>query len=119
VDYHHVDGHLDKVLRWDQLSRVQRENYLIDAVAKSTLLDSFVDDDYINSVVPHEQVVVRVNGKRITGSPSAAIGRAWGYKVARELFHSRIIVDRKHFKLIYWDGVEACIISFLPCSASG
>jgi hypothetical protein len=112
VEYHHVDGHLDKVLRWDQLSPVQRENCLMDAVAKSALLDSVVNDDYINSVFPHEPVLVKVKGQRITGSPSAAIGRAWGYKVARELFHSRKIVDRKHFKLIYWDGVEACMDKF-------
>ncbi len=99
-------------LRWDQLSPVQRENCLMDAVAKSALLDSVVNDDYINIVFPHEPVLVKVKGQRITGSPSAAIGRAWGYKVARELFHSRKIVDRKHFKLIYWDGVEACMDQF-------
>jgi len=115
-----VDGHLVKVLRWDQLSPVQRENCLMDAVAKSALLDSVMNDDYINSVFPHEPVVVRVKGQRITGSPSAAIGRAWGYKVARELFHSRKIVNRKHFTNLSTGTVSRLVcISFPPCSASG
>ena len=112
IEYHHVKGHLDKVLRWDQLTRVQRENCLVDSVARTALLDAFLDDTYISSIFPHEQVVVKVDGKRVTGSPSTAIGRAWGYKVARELFHSRKIVDRKHFRLIYWDGVESCMKTF-------
>ena len=109
VTYNHVDGHLDNVLRWDQLNRVQRENCLMDAVAKSTLLDSFMNETYITNVFPHEPIVVNVAGKRVTGSPSAAIGRAWGYKVARKLFHSRKIVDRKYFRLIYLDGIETCM----------
>ena len=81
MEYYHVGGLLDNFLRWDQLSRVQRENCLMDDVAKSTLLDSFVDDVYINSVFLHEQVVVKVNGQRITGSPYAAIGRHGGIKL--------------------------------------
>jgi hypothetical protein len=62
VTYNHVDGRLDDVLRWDQLT---------------------VNETYISTVFPHEPIVVNVAGKRVTGSPSAAIGRAWGYKVAR------------------------------------
>eukprot|EP00984_Skeletonema_dohrnii_P019120 scaffold9073_cov180-Skeletonema_dohrnii-CCMP3373.AAC.7 len=105
MEYHHVKGHLDKVLRWDKLTRVQRENCIVVSFARSSLLDAFLDDTYISSIFPHEQVVVKVDGKRVTGSPSTAIGRAWGYKVARELFHSRKIVDRKHFRLIYFGMV--------------
>ena len=67
------------------------------------------EETYITNVFPHEPIVVNVAGKRVTGSPSAAIGRAWGYKVARKLFHSRKIVDRKYFRLIYWDGIETCM----------
>ena len=29
IAYHHVDAHLDEVLRWNQLSRVQRENCIV------------------------------------------------------------------------------------------
>ena len=38
VAYHRVDGHLDRLLRWDQLTRVQQENCRMDVLAKSTLL---------------------------------------------------------------------------------
>ena len=38
VAYHHVDEHLDRLLRWDQLTRSQQENCRMDVLAKSTLL---------------------------------------------------------------------------------
>ena len=107
-----MDAHLDEVLRWNQLSRVQRENCIVDSIAKDALMDAVMEDNFIASIFPHEQVVVKVDGRRVTGSPKSAISRAWGYKVARELFHSRKIVDKKHFRLIYWDGVEASMKTF-------
>ena len=49
IEYHHVKGHLDKVLRWDQLTRarVQRENCIVDSFARSALLDAFLE--YLSS----------------------------------------------------------------------
>eukprot|EP00984_Skeletonema_dohrnii_P029843 scaffold20741_cov91-Skeletonema_dohrnii-CCMP3373.AAC.2 len=33
IEYHHVKVHIDKVLRWDQLTCVQRENCIVDSFA--------------------------------------------------------------------------------------
>ena len=40
VQYNHVDGHLDKLLRWNQLSEEQQQNCLMDIAAKSALLEA-------------------------------------------------------------------------------
>ena len=115
VQYNHVDGHLDKLLRWDQLSEEQKENCMMDIVAKTALLDAVIDDNFISGYFPHENVVVTVDGEKVSGSQMTAIGNAWGckMKVARELFHSKKIVDKKYFgTMIYWDGVEKSIASF-------
>ena len=29
----------------------------------------------------------------------------WNYKIARELYHSKQIVDKANFDLIYWKGM--------------
>ena len=59
-----------------------------------------VEDNFTSGYYPHEKVVVTVDGEKVSGSNMTAIGNAWGYKVARELFHSRKIVDKKYFNMI-------------------
>ena len=56
VAYHHVDGHLDRLLRWDKLTRVQQENCRMDVLAKSTLLDAMIDDTFASGFFPDENV---------------------------------------------------------------
>ena len=56
-----MDAHLDEVLRWNQLSRVQRENCIVDSIAKDALMDAVMEDNYIASIFPHEQVGVKVD----------------------------------------------------------
>ena len=84
----------------------------MDSVAKTALLDAVIEDNFISGYFPHENVVVTVDGDKVSGSNMTAIGNAWGYKVARELFHSKKIVDKKYFGTIYWDGVEKSMDSF-------
>ena len=69
----------------------------MDVLAKSALLAAVLDDNVASGFFPVENVVVTIDGSKVTGSSLSAIGSVWGYEVAWELFHSRRIVDRKHF----------------------
>ena len=48
------------------------------------------------------------------GSPTTAIYKWWGYNTARALFHSKRIVDRSDFDLIYWKGMDGLMKKRFP-----
>ena len=55
----------------------------MDIVAKSALLDAVIEDNFTSGYFPHENVVVTVDGEKVSGSKIwHAIGNTWGYKVA-------------------------------------
>ena len=48
------------------------------------------------------------------GSPTAAIYKWWGYNIAHAVFHSKRIVDKSNFGLIYWKGMDGVIRKRFP-----
>ena len=110
--YEHVFGHLDEVLRWDQLTPIQRLNVLCDTLAKRALMAAIVNRHFIDNTFPFEDITVHCADKKASGSPTKAIYQWWGYGVARKLFHSKKIVDKSHFDLIHWEGVGPALQQF-------
>ena len=106
VNYQHVYGHLDAVLNLSDLTPVQRLNVDMDAAAKSALIEAIATREFISSDFPFEQVTLSCSGIKATGSPTKAIYRWWGSRTARELFHSKKIVNRDLFDLIHWRGMD-------------
>ena len=89
VLYHHVHAHLKEVLRWDQLTEIQKLNVECDTLAKEALLNGIVDQEFISSHFPFEDIVLNCGGKKATGSPTTVITRggsntALTYFIARE-----------------------------------
>ena len=112
VKYHHVQSHQLKNKTFDQLELVPQKNEICDQNAKSRLVQSFLDDDYITGVLPFEQIRLVINDEKVTSSPTQAIHKFWSYKTARALFHNRKIVHKDHFKLIYWPGMGKVMQDF-------
>ena len=108
----HVYGHQDRYLRLDQLDEDAETNRLADDLVDENLVRSVADEKYIKGVLPFDDVRLSVGAKRVTGSPTEAIVNFWGSKVARDLFHSRKIIHRRVFNMVYWDGVEAAMKEF-------
>jgi hypothetical protein len=112
TSYKHVKGHLDKHLREDQLSLEQRENVTADKLAKAALMAGVETENYINSCFPFESITMSVGGRKVTRSPKYELYSWWGYRTARDLFHNRHIVQKQHFGLIFWKGVERAMKKF-------
>ena len=71
-------GHLDKVLCWDQLIDVQRLNVLVDFMAKRALMKALVNQDFVDSVYPFEEIVLTCGGRKSIGSLAMNINRWCG-----------------------------------------
>ena len=112
LEYKHVFGHLDEILRWDQLSLVQKLNVLCDSLAKRALMAAIVNRDFIDSGFPFEDIVMMCGPSKVVSSPVKGIYQWWGYRVARDFFHSKKIIDKTHFDLIHWEGMGAAMKSF-------
>jgi hypothetical protein len=97
----HVHGHMDKHLRQDQLTPLQRVNIRANELASSALMAALATQIFIKDLFPSEGVIVSIGTKRITGSPNAEITHLWGEQVAQELFHWQGIVHRNDFLLVY------------------
>ena len=106
IPYHHVHAHLDKVLRWDQLTYIQKLNVECDSLGKEALLNGIVDQKFISSRFPFEDIVLTCGGKKAMGSHTTPIYKWWGYDTARAVFHSKRIVDQSDFDLTYWKGMN-------------
>ena len=112
LEYEHVFGHQDEILRWDQLSIQEKLNVLCDSLAKRALMAGIVNRDFITSTFPFEDVRLDCSTKKVVGSPTRAIYQWWGYKTARAFFHSKKIVNKTHFDLIYWEGMGRAMNTF-------
>ena len=83
-----------------------------DKLTRLALATGVGDEEYIITDFPFEQVRIKLDGVKVTGSPRYAIQMHQGEKVAREFLHSRHIVNRYEFNLIWWDAVEAAMKFF-------
>ena len=112
LQYEHVFGHQDEILRWDQLSLPEKLNVLCDSLAKRALMAGIVNRDYITNTFPFEDIILQCSNKKVVGQPTKAIYQWWGYKTARAFFHSKKIVNEAHFDLIYWEGMGKAMNMF-------
>lgn len=109
---YHIYGHLDELLREDQMTIEEKTNCMADRLVTEALVDGVASETYISDNFPFEDTCLYVKGRRVTGSPKKAIYNFWSEKVAIKLFHERRIVSKYDFHLIYWDGMEPALRPF-------
>ena len=108
----HVYGHMDRILRDDQMSPQERANCLADSLADESSLSSLQSNQFISNDFPFEEVRIQIGGKKLTGSARRQLTHHWGEKVARHLFNERSIVHSHNFDLIYWRRMDRVMQSF-------
>eukprot|EP00956_Cyclotella_meneghiniana_P017174 scaffold27740_cov66-Cyclotella_meneghiniana.AAC.1 len=101
---------MDRYLSRAEMTPAEILNCECDALAGDALRWAVANDCYINRFLPGEDIVVSVNGCKITGSYERAITRHWGEKVGRAHYHAKDIIPQELFDEVYWDGVEKHII---------
>jgi hypothetical protein len=102
----HVYGHLDELLAWEELTLEEQINVECDHLAEDSLVAGAESGEFIERVLPHEDLVVSVGGEKISGATTPAISRHWGDEVARQHYHERGIIPWDLYHSVYWDGVE-------------
>ena len=112
VLYHHVYGHQDKNVSFDDLSFEEQLNVLTDKQAKDALHAGVAADRYIDSAFPLENVRVLVDGKEVSASVKLALYAAWGWSAAKALYQEKCIVSSYNFDLIYHEGCHLAIKAF-------
>jgi hypothetical protein len=102
----HVYGHLRELLEWDEMTLEEQINDECDQLAGEALAACAQTHDFIERVFPDEDLVVSVDGQKISGATTPAITRHWGDQVARQHYNDMGIIPWDLFDLVYWDGVE-------------
>ena len=63
----HVYGHMDRILRVDQISLQERLNCLVDALVDEALLTALQSNQFILNEFPFEEVCIYIGGKGLLG----------------------------------------------------
>eukprot|EP00956_Cyclotella_meneghiniana_P009764 scaffold13538_cov72-Cyclotella_meneghiniana.AAC.6 len=108
---YHVHGHLDRYLKRDEMTPAEILNCDCDQLAGAALHWAVEHGHYIDRFLPGEDIVVSLNGCKVTGSYERAITRHWGDKVGREHYYVKDIIAPGMFDDVYWDGVEKVLTS--------
>ena len=112
IEFIWVAGHQDDKRPWHELTLMERLNVVADRLAKKVLIASLESDSFIDSRFPFERMRIEIDGEKVTGPVRAALELSWGTKEARELYHSKGILHREHFHLVWWDGCALAIPRF-------
>ena len=98
VPYHRVNAYLDEVIRWDQLTEIQKLNVKCDTLAKEVLLNGIVDQEFIPSCFPFEDIVLNYGVERrwdhlpLQSTSGGGTTLHVRYFIARELPTSQISI---------------------------
>jgi hypothetical protein len=81
--FYHVHGHLDRYLIYDEMTPLERLNCDCDELADSALQISVKTGEFISRVLPGEDIVVSIDGSKVTGPYERTITRHWGDSIGR------------------------------------
>ncbi len=76
----HVHGHLDQYLPLDLLTSIELLNCECDKLAGIALDEALLSGQFISRVFPGEDLVVLLDGDKLSGSYERSILRDWGDK---------------------------------------
>jgi hypothetical protein len=84
----------------------ERLNCDCDKLAGKALSYALEHGRYIDRVLPDEDLVVLLDGSKVSGLYEKTITRNWGDNEARLHYHEKGIVPLDLFDKVYWDGIE-------------
>ena len=112
VSYKWVKAHQDDAKNWAQLSLEECLNVIVEGMTKKVLIALVVEQEFILGKFPFQKMRVETNGTKVDGSPRAALQRHWGYATAKEFYHSKRMINKYEFQLVWWDGCEKAMVGF-------
>jgi hypothetical protein len=87
-------------------------NNQVDTLAKKSLLHAISGGNVLQGYFTFELVKIKVSGNRVSGFPRQALETDWGYHTAQSLFSDKDIIFKTDFFLVWWDGLEATMVTY-------
>ena len=118
VTYHHTKGHMDNILRKDQLSLEESLNVKADELADEALKMAVRENTEMNTDLPYEQIKVinNITGQKAAGLIADNLSKWCGRRMCRNLFVNRKHIGSKipwaQYENIYWAGMEHVMKKF-------
>ena len=98
---YHVHGHLDRFLTYEEMNPSKRLNCQCDELAGVALSTAIEQQVFIDRVLPDEDLVVLLDGNKVSGLYEKTILRNWGDKQARLHYHDNGIIPLELFEEVY------------------
>ena len=124
VTYHHVRGHMDNILRKDQLTLEESLNVKADELADEALRWAVRENTSINADLPYKQIklIDKETEQKEVGSIAETLSKWCSRRMCRNLFANKKRMGSKipwaKYDIIYWAGMEQAMKRLLNCSAT-
>lgn len=106
IDFAHIYGHQDQKVFVEDLERKVQMNVECDGMAQQFLDQVIECGGEGHDVLPHEIIVVRVNGQKVIGDIGPQIRDAVGRKLMMEHLSTTKVLHGDAFNYVDWDSVE-------------
>jgi hypothetical protein len=111
--YLHVYGHMDKYLKWEQLSLVQQLNYVCDTLAKQAISTATLQGYHSrqSQFLPKEDVALVIWGNKVTGNLSSPLRFHTSKEVMRQYLrtHTKDKWSNDRFDAVDWEHLDLAL----------
>jgi hypothetical protein len=111
--YFHVYGHMDKYLKWEQLSLVQQLNCVCNTLAKRAITTATLQGYHgrQSQFLPKEDVALVIWGNKVTGNISSPLRFHASKEVARQYLRTRTKDEwsNNKFDAVDWEHLDLAL----------
>ena len=101
ISFKHISAHQDKTINYSSLDSMSQLNVDCDLLAKSALVRLTRNTQVQYDILLHEQMVIYVNGKKVTGDISKSPRNAVSHKYMQSFLHDKGTLHGTLFDLIH------------------
>ena len=112
--YTWVKAHMDDILEWGELSRMQQLNVMCDTLAKQAVAKAIKENpqqrrQFEEQLLPHEQIAVYVDSIKQTTNIAEPIRYSCGKLNARLFLIKEMGWHPNQFEAVDWENLHACL----------
>ena len=112
--YSWVKAHMDDILKWQDLSRVQQLNVICDNLAKAAVEETIQttkpsEPQLTNQLLPLEYCAIYVDSIKQTSDPATQIRYSCGKHSARKFLTTERGWTHNQFDTVDWENLHTCL----------
>ena len=106
ITFKHISAHQDDTVMYSSLDNMSQLNVDCDLLAKSALVRFTRHTQVQYDILPHEQMIIYVDGKKVTGDIAKNLRNAVSHKYMQSFLNDKGILHFTLFNLIHWESCE-------------